>query len=379
MQNLFRVFSVGCLLLLSLGQAAVLSAQDNRPASSPEKIDFDKARLLLQREAKGQKLTPEESAYLERAKAIRRAGQGGAPDARMVGGKEKVGLTPLSEMSSQDLYQGEDGGLYGQGKNSPPEKHRQAAEQILTKIEPLDASGRPSANGNIGFVSISMSNATQEFSLFKQLADRSPEKSSKVTIVDCAQGGQAMAEWVDPQGRPWEEARRRLQAAPLAREQVQVVWIKLANKGPRGTLAEHGAKLEKDTLAVIQNAKKEFPNLKIAYLSSRIYGGYSTGMLNPEPYAYESAFVVRWLIQRQIEGDKALAFQGDKPSAPLLLWGPYLWADGITPRKADGLDYSREDLAQDGTHPSQQGRQKVASVMLKFFLTDSLTKSWFAR
>lgn len=378
MQNLFRVVTLGCFLLLTLGKFAVLPAQENRP-TSPEKIAFDKARLLLQREAKGQKLSAEEAAYLERAKAARRAMQGGAADSRMIGGKEKVGLKPLSEMTAEDHYQKEDGGLYGNGKNSPPEKHRQAAEQAISKLEPLNPSGMPSNSGTIGFVSISMSNATQEFSLFKQLADRSQEKSLKVTIVDCAQGGQAMAEWVDPKGRPWEEARRRMAAASLAREQVQVVWIKLANKGPRGTLEEHGTKLESDTLAVIQNAKKEFPNLKIAYLSSRIYGGYSTGMLNPEPYAYESAFPVRWLIQRQIKGDKALAFQGETPTAPLLLWGPYLWADGITPRQADSLNYLREDLAQDGTHPSQQGRQKVAGFMLKFFLTDPLTKPWFAR
>ena len=36
-------------------------------------------------------------------------------------------------------------------------------------------------------------------------------------------------------------------AAKLAPQQVQVAWIKLANKGPRGELREHGSKLEKDT------------------------------------------------------------------------------------------------------------------------------------
>ena len=64
--------------------------------------------------------------------------------------------------------------------------------------------------------------------------------------------------------------------------------------------------------------------------------------------------------------------------APLLLWGPYLWADGITPRKSDGLVYKRKDLGPDGTHPSQEfGRQKVAEQILKFFKTDPLAKGWF--
>jgi hypothetical protein len=250
----------------------------------------------------------------------------------------------------------------------------------LAKIEPLDAAGRPAVNGTIGFVSISMSNATQEFSTFKRLADADAEKSRRVTIVDCAQGGQAMAEWVDPQARPWQEADRRLAAAKVTPAQVQVAWIKLANKVPRGDLVEHGKKLERDTLAVIQNAKEKFPNLRVAYLSSRIYGGYSTGPLNPEPYAYESAFVVRWLIQAQIKGEKALNHDGGRGQvrAPVLLWGPYLWADGVTRRKADGLSYRREDLASDGTHPSGAGREKVAKLMLDFFKSDPLAKLWFA-
>jgi hypothetical protein len=282
-------------------------------------------------------------------------------------------------MTADDRYKDQDGGLYGGGKNEPPEEHRKAAETALARIEPLNAAGKPDAGGTIGFVSISMSNATQEFSKFKNLADNDAGKSRQVTIVDCAQGGQAMAEWVDPEGMPWQVAARRLEQAKISPQQVQVAWIKLANKGPRGDLAEHGKKLEKDTLAVIQNAKDRFPNLRVAYLSSRIYGGYSSGALNPEPYAYEGAFVVRWLIQRQIKGDKELNHSGDGAKSPVLLWGPYLWADGLTPRKSDGLVYTREDLAGDGVHPTQTGREKVAKLMLNFYKTDPLAKSWFAK
>jgi hypothetical protein len=311
------------------------------------------------------------------AQAIGQTGR----DAPPKGGKDTIGLKPLTELSADDRYKGQDGGLYGGGKNEPPEEHRRAAIAAIEMIKPLDVGGRPAENGTIGFVSISMSNATQEFSTFKRLADADPEKSPRVTIVDCAQGGQAMAEWVDPQAGPWQEAARRLARTEVTPAQVQVAWIKLANKGPRGELLEHGKKLERDTLAVIQNAKAKFPNLRVAYLSSRIYAGYSTGPLNPEPYAYESAFVARWLIERQINGDKALNYgagQGEL-NAPILLWGPYLWTDGVTPRKADGLTYGREDLASDGVHPSPVGRQKVARLMLNFFKTHALAKAWFVR
>ncbi len=296
------------------------------------------------------------------------------------GPKESTGLVPLTDMSARDRYKGEDGGLYGQGRNMPPEALRKAAEAELVKVQPLDPDGKAAKDGKIVLVSISMSNATQEFSVFKQLADVDAAKSPVLTIVDCAQGGQAMAEWVDPSARPWAEADRRLAAANVTAQQVQVAWVKLANKGPQGDLGEHGKKLQRDTLAVLQNARTRFPNLRIVYLSSRIYGGYATTPLNPEPYAYESAFAVRWLIQDQIKGEPALNFDATRGAvkAPLLLWGPYLWADGTTPRKADGLFWRRDDLAKDGTHPSEVGREKVAKILLEFFKSDPLAKPWFA-
>jgi hypothetical protein len=297
------------------------------------------------------------------------------------GGKDSIGLKPLTEMTAADRYKGEDGGLYGGGKNEPPPALAAAAKRATAAIQPLDADGKPSAEGVIGLVSISMSNATQEFSYFKQIADQDPAKSPRVVIVDCAQGGQAMAEWVSPRAAAWIEADRRLTAAHVSPKQVQVAWIKLANKGPTGDLIEHGKKLERDTQVVLQNAKSRFPNLQTAYLGSRIYGGYSTGPLNPEPYAYEGAFAVRWLIRDQMQGSVELNYDASHGSikAPLLLWGPYLWADGINPRRDDGLTWLRTDLGPDGTHPSQSGREKVATMLLKFFKNDALAKTWFTK
>ena len=130
-----------------------------------------------------------------------------------------------------------------------------------------------------------------------------------------------MAEWVSPDAQAWREADRRLAAAGVSPRQVQVAWVKLANKGPTGSLDEHGRKLQRDTEAVLHNARSRFPNLRIAYLSSRIYAGYATGNLNPEPYAYESAFPVRWLIQEQIAGRPDLNFDAARGGvkSPLLL------------------------------------------------------------
>jgi hypothetical protein len=333
-------------------------------------IDWDKARQLFKREQSGEKLSAGEQTYLDRAKELRKGKGGGSSTGQR---KAPEHLPPLCDMSTTDRYEGEDGGLYGSGSNNPPEAHATAAQAQLARIQPLDPAGKPAADGRTVLVSLSMSNATQEFSHFKRIADADARKSPKLTIVDCAQGGQAMAEWAPPDGQPWAEAKQRLAQAGVTPNQVQVAWIKLANKAPRGSLQEHGKKLEADTLAMLHNARAQFPNLHIAYLGSRTYGGYANGALNPEPYAFESAFPARWLIQRQIKGDPDLA----ESKAPLLLWGPYLWAEGTKGRKLDSLVWERSDFGGDGVHPSESGREKVARLLLDFFTGDPLAKSWF--
>lgn len=342
-------------------------------------VDFARARELLQKRRRGEQLTFQEQADLRGAVAAR--GARGDSAKAPITPREQTGLEPLDEMSADDRYQGQEGGLYGRGRNTPPDEHRRAAEVELAKIQPLGADGKPAADGRIVLVSISMSNATQEFSTFKRIADADKDKSPQLTIVDCAQGGQAMAEWASPDAPPWRVAAERLAAAGVSPLQVQLAWIKLANKGPSGNLEQHGRKLQRDTLGVIQSANAHFPNLRIAYLSSRIYGGYATGGLNPEPYAYESAYVVRWLIQDQMQGAEALNYDPDRGlvRAPLLLWGPYLWADGTNPRKSDRLVWNSSDFAGDGVHPSASGREKVARLLLEFFKTDPLAKTWFVR
>ncbi len=344
------------------------------PQIGADGIDWPRAQALYRREQSGEKLSPEDQAYLDKAKEIRRKSGGGKAPA--AGGQRKApaSLKPLTDMKAEDRYEGEDGGLYGGGQNSPPEALVKTAQEVLGKIQPLAADGKPAADGRIALVSISMSNATQEFSFFKRIADSDLRKSEKLVIVDCAQGGQAMAEWAPADGRPWQEAMGRIERAGVSPQQVQIAWVKLANKAPAGSKTEHLARLEADTIQVLQNAKARFPNLRIAYLGSRIWAGNSSGALNPEPYAYESAFAVRSLIKKQMGGEAALAAE----KAPLLLWGPYLWAEGEKGRKLDDLRWLPDDFAGDGVHPSESGREKVARLLLEFFAGDPLARPWFA-
>ena len=291
---------------------------------------------------------------------------------------ESTGLLPLDQMKNGEKYGDLDGGLYGSGRNQPPQAQIAAAEDAAARVAPLDPEGRQTDDGKIVLLSIGMSNTTMEFARFKELAEPDPDTSPHLVIVDGAQGGKDAEAWarVDGNGSNavWDEAENRLRQAGVTPAQVQVVWIKQAIPGP----ARFGPKkymqvLTNDLVKVIQLAKQHFPNLRLAYLSSRIYAGYATTPLNPEPYAYESAFAVRAVIQKQVERDPQLIPE----KAPVVLWGPYLWADGKRSRTSDNLVWNRDDFGPDGTHPSASGRQKVAELLLKFFKTDPTAAKWF--
>jgi hypothetical protein len=360
------IIAVACgLLVLCVSISSVVKAQ--------EAIDRDRVKQLYEKARRGEKLTRDEQQYLDRALKNLRKSNGKRQELR------STGLKPLSEMTARDRYKGEDGGLYGGGRNEPPKTHQRAARDALRKITPLDASGKPSKEGKIVFISLGMSNTYGEFGMFKELADRDPQKSPDVWIVNCAVGGAGVSSWAKPGSGPWQTVAQRLRDADVSPEQVQLAWIKHAEPGPwpDASRLEYARKVKKDLAASLAITRSTFPNLRIAYLSSRIYGGYNVAgirRVNPEPFAYETAFSVRWVIQDQIKSEKKGKVEG-----PVLLWGPYLWADGVIPRKSDQLVWRREDLGQDGVHPSKAGGQKVARLLLRFFKNDAGAKSWFMK
>ena len=175
-----------------------------------------------------------------------------------------------------------------------------------------------------------------------------------------------------------------MKEAKVSPKQVQVVWIKHAEPmpPPDEKPLEYARSLKAWLATIVRTLKSEYPSVRIVYLSSRTYCGYNAAglrLVNPEPFAYESAFSVRWLVQDQVKGEGDLNFDASKGKvvAPLLLWGPYLWADGVTPRKADKLVWERSDYSNDGVHPTAKGREKAAEQLLRFFKEDAGTKTWF--
>src|SRR3989338_10357754 len=287
-----------------------------------------------------------------------------------------AGRIPLPEMTA-GTYKGFAGGLYPDQSNIEPPAHSAAGLARAQSLTPLDTAGKPSPDGRIVLLSVGMSNTTQEFcsasstttscsswSFMGQASTDGVVNHSTLAIVNGARGGQDAATWDSPGDTNYDSVRiNRLQPLGLSEKQVQVAWVKQANAGPRDSLPSPQADAYQLEIAlgnIARALKSRYPNLVLVFLSSRIYAGYATTTLNPEPFAYESGLAVKWLIEaqlRQMGGGSIDARAGTLDyragAAPWLGWGPYLWADGMTPRASDGLTWVRADLVSDGTHPSQ--------------------------
>jgi Cu/Ag efflux protein CusF len=313
----------------------------------------------------------------------RPAGERPRGDSRPVSPDHKD-FKPLTELGT-GKYKDFEGGLYPGGKNERPAAHDAAGKRLAAQVQPLDAEGKPSPGGKIVLLSIGMSNASQASGGFRGVLNGFAEKNPALVFVDGAQGGMTAEVIDDPEdgGRGeqyWRVVDERLKQAGVTRAQVQATWIKQADAGPRQGFPEYAKKLQAEQKTIVQILHDRFPNAKLCYLSSRTYGGYATTGLNPEPYAYESGFGVKWLIEEQINDAPELNYDpAEGPvKAPWLSWGAYLWANGAT-KRADGFSYDATDFRDDGTHHSPAGSRKVGQLMLDFFKSDSTTKPWFVK
>ena len=293
--------------------------------------------------------------------------------------RESTGMIALTDLGKGD-YKGEMGGLYPGGKNVPPAAHRKAGIKLSADIVPRDAEGKPAADGKIVLLCLGFSNPNLEYQAFIEAVRGDAGVNPRLVAVNGCVGSQAAATIADPSSNYWQVVNQRLAAAGVTAKQVQAAWMKEVNPSPSREFPAESKKLYADWLGGLHNAADKFPNLKLAYLSSRIYAGYAASGGSPEPWAYETGFAVKWLVADQLGGKAELNYNAAKGAvkAPWIAWGPYLWADGVKGRK-DGLVFQREDLIDDGLHPSATGKAKVVQLMMDFFKGDPTSKPWFVK
>ncbi len=274
-----------------------------------------------------------------------------------------TGLVALPDLGTA-IYLKWQGGLYPGGRNTPPEPYRQAGLQAGAHVLPRDGQGQPDGSGTIVLLTLGMSNTDMESRAFQMVAGRDALRDQHVLVIDGAQGGQDAAAWVRPDGRTWAEADHRLAMAGAGPAQVQAIWLKQALAGPTDVISYVNA-LADDLRRTVAIAAQRYPNLEQVFVSPRIYAGYGSTPLNPEPYAYATGFADQQLVAGSVQ---------QPGSGPWIGWGPYLWADGAN--ASDGLTWSCQDLSPDGTHPSRQGAMKVAGLLQNFFDNSEFT-TWY--
>lgn len=385
--------------------------------------------------------------------AVITASAGGFPASTTVSVLPNAATIPLMDMTASQNYLGFQGGLYEGSKNTAPADHDAAGKAAAAAIQPLNQSGSPSSKGAIVFLSIGFSNATIEFSrLVTNAAADSKVNHATLAIEDGAHGAVTACPWTVaisppypetvcgvPSGSvPAENQYDRIRdtvlatatgapgapngcgttASPcLTEAQVQVIWMKNGNPDPgsdgfraMSTSTNCASELPKPATeacfyeqqlgTIVRAAKIRYRNLKQIFFTTRIYAGYASTPLNPEPYAYEYGFSGKWLVQAQIDQIRTSAVDpvaGDldynSGATAWIAWGSYPWARGTKPR-SDGLIWcngqtgspcnGEVDFEPDGTHPSsdnpgKDGTTKVANPLMSFFKTSAYTASWFCQ
>lgn len=279
------------------------------------------------------------------------------------------GLVSLPELT--EPYQGVEQGLYPGGSNAPSGAHLSYGNQKSGEIVPRAPDGTPDPNGLIGVISLGMSNTNQKWSRFERESDGNARHAARVVLIDGAQGGIDAENMANPQHRFWQEIfDARIAASGVAPEQIQVIWVMQSLRGEQGAFPARQVELKNFMQSMLDNALTRLPNVKVVYLSSRAYGGY----INREPYAFETAYSVKWLIE-----DQVTAIDGGATEAgPWLAWGPYFWANG-TCANADGTSWEPADFEDGGNnvHPALPGEIKAAALLEQFFSSDVRASAWY--
>lgn len=227
--------------------------------------------------------------------------------------------------------------------------------------------------------------------------------------------------------------------------QVQAIWLKEADvvvlqqqgqshigplAGCSGCTEADAYNLETNLGKIVRAAKQRYPNLRMVFLTSRSYGGFTNFGPTKEPYAYEGGFANKWLVKAQIDQmngggcviDTTYAqdlnylytptstppcTSSVAPEAPWIIWdrlpsteplagSTYIWAytpqsGGTSDPNSDGaiwpftlnatctVGMTNTYFVNDGQHPNDCGIYQVGgNLLLNYFLNSPYTNPWFS-
>ena len=305
---------------------------------------------------------------------------------------------PINDLATRTYFK-KSGGLYPGGNSQPPSDQDSAGRARRNVIKALDVNGDESPFGKFVLLSIGGGNASEYWCsktsrppcsagsfMGRAVVDPTVNRYSLVIVNGAADSLDAPL-WTSATSAAYDRIKvARLAPLGLSENQVQIAWVNLADPKPTVSLPSDSADAYRfltNVGLIVRALKVRYPSLQLVFVSSREYGGYSTTDWNPEPYAYEEGLSVKWAIESQINemrgqapNPRAGTLSNAKKMAPVMLWGPYLWADGMSPR-SDALVWQRTDFDADGVHPSPNGVAKVGLMLLDFFKSSTYTRCWF--
>ncbi len=265
-----------------------------------------------------------------------------------------IGLTPLMDLGT-GTYQGEQGGLYPGGSNTPPADYMAAGVAAGQSLIGLP---------KIGLLAIGMSNTDLFFTRFQELAtDRNPT----VTLIDGAIWGADVTAWTSPTAKAWRSSKSKVSAAGLAATDVRAIWLMEAPSSQLSTFPLGARSLAGKLSQVIDAARVNYPNVAQVHVSDLAYERYAGSAYDPR-HGFETGYAVKWLIADRIAANVTQPWVG---------WSADIWADGINAR-SDGLTWLCSDFQGDGLHPASTGRDKGAERVLAAYQSDPTTV-WFRR
>lgn len=293
--------------------------------------------------------------------------------------------TPLTDLVTlgTGTYLGTQGGLYQNGSSVMPDSHDADGVSFATAIQPLNSSGQPDPNGKYVLLLVGMSCARASALQFIQDAYADPSINPNLVIVSAAMPRASAYLWSGSTFGGWTDITDFfLPQNGVTANQVVAAWVLTTDGDIPGVFPGDMVQLQAEFESIAQNLHSLFPNLTMAFYTSRFYAGYGNGQagtVSPEPYAYESAFAVRGMIQDQLNGLASMNYNpaNGTVKAPWVAWGDYDWANGLNARP-DGFAWNCQDfMLNNGEHNSPPGSEKDANLMLNFFRTNDATVPWF--
>ncbi len=302
---------------------------------------------------------------------------------------DSTGLIPITDLGAA-FYEGTwQGGLYQGGSNVPPTGHLNKGINIVKKLKPLDTLGNVNyATGKIVLAGFGASTVGGPFNHMIQIMKDSTDQNPCMKAVNAANGSDGVTAMYIGNDTYWDYVRDfKLAEKDITPIQLQVGWLMHSSRTDSNgyDVTSYADSLVKRFTVALNALLYYYPNLKVVFVSGFPYGGYADPMkalyhVISEPSSYHHNFAMKELIRRQISGDVTLKYREPGKKVPYIVWGPPLWADGKNPRTYDGLTWNCEaEFAIDGGgyHLTNEGKDKLAKILLNFFRTDTLSEGWF--